>query len=182
MSELPMFVPECWVDTALMRTLLHDRKLYNHQHGIGKVGRVMKEQAEKFGSTRQVIGMVDRDKKSEELEKSYLAAFSAPKRVSKKQPTHHLLVHPTLPTQHLIVLNPACDAWIFKAAQEANINPGDYNLPTTLPAFIDFCKTRGVTDIPELRDFLEAIRRAYPPLYRKLAEFVASVWPPARAR
>lgn len=180
MSELPMFVPECYIDTALMRTLLHDRKLYNHQHGIGNVGNVMERQARLFGPARQVIGMVDCDKKFEEQD--YLSAFGSLKRGNSKQPTHHLLTHPSLPSQRLIVLNPACDAWVFRAAQEAGINPGDYGLPTTLPAFIKFCKDRGVADVPELRSFLEAIRRAYPPLYQELAEFVASVWPPAQSR
>ena len=84
MQELPMFVPECWIDTALMRTLLHDRRLYNHQHGISKVGGTMERQAGTFGAGRVVVGMVDRDKKFEE--NTYLRAFdTAPARAPRRR-------------------------------------------------------------------------------------------------
>jgi hypothetical protein len=173
MNQPPMFVPECWVDTALMRTLLHDRRLYNHQHGISKVGGTMERQAATFGPTRVVVGMVDRDKKFEENE--YLRAFGPPARVRPEAATHHLLTHPQQPTQCLIVLNPACDAWVFRAAQAAGLALADYDLPAALPDFIRFCKHRSVTDIPELRALLEAIRRANPPAYKQLAEAVAGL-------
>ncbi len=168
----PLFVPECYVDTALMRALLFDRREYiNHQHGIGNVGRLMKKQAEEYGGARRVIGMVDRDKKFDE--QPYLDAFQPPARVRPEYATHHVLTHPTHTSQLLIVLNPACDAWLFEAARAAGIDPAQYGLPAMLPAFIAFCKHRGVADIPELRALLTDIRRAYPPAYQKLAEAVA---------
>ena len=74
-----MFLPECWVDTALMRTLLQNRQLYNHQLGISKVGGTMERQAATYGTGRVVVGMVDRDKKFEE--NTYLRAFGPPARV-----------------------------------------------------------------------------------------------------
>lgn len=176
MSERPMFVPECWVDTALMRTLLFDRTLYNHQHGIGNVGRTMKDQAKRFGPARVVVGMVDRDKKFDE--QPYLKAFTSPARVRPDQATYHVLIHPALPSQRLIVLNPACDVWIFQVAQAAGINPATYGLPETLHAFIDFCKQRGVDDNTNLRAFLKAIRKASPPAYQELADAVNSMLAP----
>ncbi len=172
MRELPMFVPECWVDTALMRTLLQDRLLYNHQHGISKVGGTMERQAA-TDTGRVVVGMVDRDKKFEE--NTYLRAFGPPARVRPEAATHHVLTHPAQPTQRLIVLNPACDAWVFEAARAAGLDLAAYGLPDTLPAFVAFCKHEGVTDIPALRALLEDIRRAYPPVYQHLAEAVAAM-------
>ena len=173
MREIPMFVPECWVDTALMRTLLHDRRLYNHQHGISKVGSTMERQAATFGTGRVVVGMVDRDKKFEE--NTYLRAFDPPTRVRPEAATHHVLTHPEQPTHRLIVLNPACDAWLFQTARAAGLDLAVYGLPVTLPEFIAFCKHEGVTDIPALRDLLEAIRQARPPAYQQLAATVATL-------
>ena len=170
----PLFVPECYVDTALMRALLFDRREYiNHQHGIGNVGRLMKKQAETYGDARRIIGMVDRDKKFDE--QPYLDAFRPPARVRPEHATHHVLAHPTHTTQRLIVLNPACDAWVFEAARAAGIKPAQYGLPDALPEFIGFCKQREVGDIPELRALLADIRRAYPPAYQQLAEAVAAM-------
>jgi hypothetical protein len=173
MRELPMFVPECWVDSALMRTLLHDRRLYNHQHGISKVGSTMERQAATHGTGRVVVGMVDRDKKFEE--NMYLRTFAPPAKVRSEDAKHHILTHPAQPTQHLIVLNPACDAWIFRAARAAGLDLAAYGLPDTLPGFIAFCKHEDVIDIPALRALLEDIRRAYPPAYQQLAEAVAAM-------
>ena len=159
LPHTPLFVPECYVDTALMRALLFDRREYiNHQHGIGNVGRLMKKQAETYGNARRIIGMVDRDKKFDE--QPYLDAFQPPARVRPEHATHHILTHPTHPTQRLIVLNPACDAWLFKAARAAVIDPAQYGLPNALPDFITFCKQREVGDISELRNLLTDIRRA----------------------
>ena len=170
---LPMFLPECWVDTALMRTLLQNRQLYNHIPGISKVGGTMERQAATFGAGRVVVGMVDRDKKFEE--NLYLRAFGPPARVRPEAATHHVLTHPEQPTQRLIVLNPACDAWVFQTARAAGLDLAAYGLPDTLPAFIAFCKHEGITDIPALRALLEDIRRAYPPAYQQLAEAVAAM-------
>ncbi len=159
----PLFVPECYVDTALMRALLFDRREYiNHQHGIGNAGRLMKKQAADYGAARRVVGMVDRDKKFDE--QPYLDAFQPPDRVRPEEhATHHVLTHPTVASQLLIVLNPACDAWLFEAARAAGIELAQYGLPTTFAEFIAFCKHRGVANIPELRALLADIRRAYPP-------------------
>jgi len=78
----PLFMPECYADTALMRTLLRENsnnraqlnKLsVNHQHGIGNVGNKMEAQWSP-GTARRVLGMVDLDR--EFGQQPYLSQFS----------------------------------------------------------------------------------------------------------
>ncbi|NVO31387.1 hypothetical protein [Hymenobacter lapidiphilus] len=58
-----LFLPECHVDTALMRALLYDRqKLIIHIKGAPKVGDALYQQAERYGTSRLVVAMVDNDK------------------------------------------------------------------------------------------------------------------------
>jgi hypothetical protein len=53
-------IPECYVDTNLVETLVPPTgRGYNHQHGCGTVTKVMKERfADGFA-----VGIIDKDKK-----------------------------------------------------------------------------------------------------------------------
>ena len=50
-----------------------------------------------------------------------------------------------------------------------------FDLPTTLPGFIDIVKDEDAEDNPRLIKLLRAIKQAQPAAYRELAEFVADV-------
>ena len=67
----PLFVPACHVDTALTRSLVVHRRdfddLIRHKQGAPKVAAEMERQWQLFGSQRQVMSMVDRDKRLEEI-------------------------------------------------------------------------------------------------------------------
>ena len=57
MAEL-YIIPECYVDTNLLETLVPTAKGYNHQKGCNNVVKVMKEKlADEFA-----VGIVDKDK------------------------------------------------------------------------------------------------------------------------
>jgi hypothetical protein len=176
MPEQVLFVPECHIDTALTRTLLAQRLTFiNHQHGISKVAHVLRQQAE-AGKARFVVGMVDKDKKFDAV--TYLRPFaSAPPVAASTGPDcrYRIHQHPAHTSHYLIVLEPACDTWIFEAAHAAGLRVADFGLPPALPDFIEVMKNEDAEDNPRLIRLLEAIKRAQPPAYRELAQFVAEV-------
>ena len=176
MPENVLFVPECHVDTALTRTLLADRLTFiNHQHGISKVANVLRQQAES-GKARFVVGMVDKDKKFADV--TYLRPFAgAPPVAARSGPDCRYTIHqhPEHSNHYLIVMEPACDTWIFEAAHAAGLDLAHFRLPTTLPAFIEIMKDEDAEDNPQLSKLLRAIKQAQPAAYRELAEFVAGV-------
>jgi hypothetical protein len=176
MPENVLFVPECHVDTALTRTLLADRLTFiNHQHGISKVANVLRDQAES-GKARFVVGMVDKDKKFADVK--YLRPFADSRPVAARSGPdcrYRIHQHPVHAHHYLIVLDPACDTWIFEAAHAAGLAPADFDLPATLPAFIEVMKDEDAEDNPRLIRLLRAIQQAQPTAYRELAEFVAEV-------
>lgn len=175
MPENVLFVPECHVDTALTQALLSYRLTFiNHQHGIPKVGHVLQAQAESNRGPRFVVGMVDKDKKFADVK--YLRQFSREVQArSGPDCRYRIYQHPQHPTHYLIVLDPACDTWIFEAAQAAGLNMAHFALPTTLPGFIEVVKDEGAEDNPRLIGLLRAIKQAQPAAYRELAEFVANI-------
>ena len=176
MPENVLFVPECHVDTALARTLLADRLTFiNHQHGISKVANVLRQQAES-GSVRFVVGMVDKDKKFADVH--YLRPFAgSPPVAARSGPNcrYRIHQHPAHPHHYLIVMEPACDTWIFEAAHAAGLDLAHFGLPATLPAFIEVMKDEDAEDNPQLVRLLRAIKQAQPAAYRELAEFVADI-------
>lgn len=175
MLEQVLFVPECHVDTALTQVLLADRLSFiNHQKSISKVARVLQAQAQASRGPRFVVGLVDKDKKFEKLH--YLRQFNRPFRVRTESTGRYCIYqHSRLASHFLLVLDPACDTWIFDVAVAAGLVLPDFGLPPTLVGFIAFVKAEDAENSPQLRRLLHAIRQAQPPAYRELAEFVAEV-------
>lgn len=175
MPENVLFVPECHVDTALTQALLSYRLPFiNHQHGISRVARVLQQQAENGRGPRFVVGMVDKDKKFADVK--YLRQFSQEVHArSGPDCRYRIYQHPAHKTHYLIVLEPACDTWIFEAAQAAGLDLARLGLPTTLTGFVDVVKDEDAEDNPKLIALLRTIRQAQPAAYRELAEFVADV-------
>ena len=174
MPDSILFVPECHVDTALTRTLIQDqRKLIVHKKGAPNVGNELHAQAERFGESRLVVGLVDADKD----------LFS----ITKVKPFTRLLEqceetdcrfsiyqHRELAVQYLVVLEPACDGWIYGAAKSADLNPAAYSLPPTLAGFLTFTKKMQAEENSEIGALLKALRRSAPPAYAQLTTFVAN--------
>ena len=175
MPDSILFLPECHVDTALARTLLYDRqKLVNHIKGVSKVGEALAQQAERYGSSRIVIALVDNDKRLFDVTK--LKPFDQV--VLRCEELGCLFIvyqHQFLATQYLVVLNPACDGWIYGNMQAAELLPDDYNVPVELAEFIkQFTKKKQAEERPEIIRLLKALRSNSPPAYALLANFVAA--------
>ena len=176
MPENVLFVPECHVDTALTRYLLADRLTFiNHQHGISKVANVLRQQAES-GKARFVVGMVDKDKKFADVK--YLRPFAGSSPIAARPGPdcrYSIHQHPERLTHYLIVMEPACDTWIFETAHAAGLELAHFGFPVTLPEFIEVMKDEDIEDKPQLIRLLRTIKQAQPAAYRELAEFVADV-------
>ena len=180
MREQVVFVPECHVDTALAQVLLADRLTFiNHQKSISKVARVLQAQAASDRGPRFVVGMVDKDKKFDDIK--YLRPFAGSRPMAARTGPdcpdcrYCIYQHPVHRRHYLIVLDPACDTWIFEAAQAAGLNMASFKLPTTLAGFIDVVKDENAEDNPRLSKLLRTIKQAQPTAYRELAGFVAEV-------
>ena len=134
----------------------------------------MLQQSELNGAGRRVVGLVDRDKKFRQ--QPYLSTFTTIRAggLGDSDP-HCILQHPERPSHYLIVLNPACDTWLFRAAQASGINLPLLGLPETLPDFIQFCKQEDVEQTTSMQNLLWAIQQARPAVYRELADFVATI-------
>ena len=114
------FIPECFVDTNLLETLVLPQKHYNHQKGCGTVAKVMKDNF----SDRFAVGIIDKDKK----EVKYLEEFEI------IHASDSLILHKHLTRFHYIIqIVPAMERFILKNALECGLNLQDFDLP---PDFI----------------------------------------------
>lgn len=113
-------IPECYVDTNLISTLLHAD--VNHQKGCCNVARTLSIN----NKDRFAIGIIDKDKRTP----GYLDQFS------KIADRGHLelYVHASKP-HYFITISPAVDKMILDCADELGVNMGDFGLPTSLSEF-----------------------------------------------
>jgi hypothetical protein len=172
-----ILVPECHVDTALARILISGNlKLVDHKHGIPKVATSMKGYHNTYGDSRIVVGFVDGDKKFDDIK--LLAEFR------QGSPYLSCIIdgckfdiwrHPSRPTQYLVVLEKACDKWIFNTASVAQIDLSDHNLPSNFKSFLDITKKKGVENKIELINVLKSIRKANPEPYQLLSDFITTL-------
>lgn len=124
-------VPECYIDTNLVETLLALRRCktdgVNHQKGCNTVVNVMKKN---FGDCF-ALGVVDADKRR----LSYLDDCQ------ELASSEHIALMKHQKAQHFFLLiKPAMDTLILKAAEEAGVNLSDYDLPFELGKFKDVTK------------------------------------------
>lgn len=141
------FIPECYVDTNLIETLLPPIKQYNHQKGCGTVTKVMKERF----SDRFAVGIIDKDK----FEVDYLKEFNC------LYNSETLLLHKHQNKHHYIIqVSPAMEKFILTKAESVQINLSDYNLPENLDLLKKEAKKVNTKNDPRFKDLFKAILRA----------------------
>jgi hypothetical protein len=114
-------LPECYVDTNLIESLVPPVKGYNHQKGCGTVTKRMQEKLH----DRFAVGILDKDKK----ELKYVQEFDLKIDIGDLQ----LLRHKNPDKQHyLIFIYPAIEKWIMKNIELAGISLEYYGLPNDL--------------------------------------------------
>jgi hypothetical protein len=140
-------IPECYVDTNLVETLVPPQKQYNHQKGCGTVTKVMKERF----TNSFALGIIDKDKK----EVDYLKEFDE---VSKAE---GLILHKHKTRPHYIIqIVPGMERFIFKCLEDTGLSPADFELPEDLELFRKESKTTNSKDEDRFRRLFKALRNA----------------------
>lgn len=121
-------VPECYVDTNLIESLLETDGV-NHQKGCNTVVNTMKGRILNDGFA---VGVIDSDKR----QPSYVKEFT------EIAHTIHLsmMKHKTKP-HYLILVRPAMDKFIFDCAEEQSVDVRDYELSADFDDFKNQAKT-----------------------------------------
>lgn len=110
MAEL-YIIPECYVDTNLLETLVPTAKGYNHQKGCNNVVKVMKEKfADEFA-----VGVVDKDKRQIRYVDEFEEVAHTDSLFFYKHPDK---VH------YLVMVSPAVDGFILKCAEDVKMDMG----------------------------------------------------------
>lgn len=152
-------IPECYVDTNLVETLVPPKKQYNHQKGCGTVTKVMKE---KF-TNGFAVGIIDKDKK----EVDYLKEFNE---LSK---TDGLILHKHKTRPHYIIqIVPGMERFIFNCLADANLTPMDFELPEDLELFRKESKTVNSKEDDRFRRLFKALRKAGSGEILRLADLI----------
>ncbi len=120
-------IPECYIDTKLIKIAAPPQVRYNHQKGCSNVVKVMQEKL----SDDFAFGIIDRDKKIMAYVEQFTVVYDVPDRLQ-------LLKHPTR-CHYLIIICPAVEKWIVLTAEEAEIRLTNFGLPH------DFEKLRAIT-------------------------------------
>lgn len=153
MSGLPhmdnFIIPECYLDTNLIETLVTPINSYNHQKGCHTVAKVMQEKL----SDSFALGILDHDKN----QIFYLAEFT------RKAEQHGVILYKHPKRHHYLILHPPLESWLIKQAEENNLVLSDYDLPTDLKAL---CKITKVASSKNDHRF----KRLFRDLNRKNAE------------
>ncbi|MDY0904495.1 hypothetical protein [Pedobacter sp. CFBP9032] len=112
-------IPECFVDTNLIETLVPPQKQYNHQKGCGTVTKVMRERF----TDRFALGIIDKDKKEVDYLKEFEIICSKGSLIlHKHQKRHH----------YIIQIYPAMERFIMNTADTLGISLKDFDLPIDL--------------------------------------------------
>jgi hypothetical protein len=122
-------IPECYIDTKLIKALVPPQIRYNHQHGCSNVEKIMKEKLKGDFA----VGIIDKDKKAlKYLDECQLVCEQAGfLQLHKHRSEHH----------YLIIIRPAMERWISNTANVAGLSLSDFDLPNDLDKLRDLTKT-----------------------------------------
>ena len=152
-------IPECYVDTNLIETLVPPIRGYNHQKGCGTVTKVMKDRF-KDGFA---VGIIDKDKK----EVDYLSEFTEVLKTGSLTLHRHKTVH-----HYIIQISPAVERFLLTQATLSGISLLDFNLPTDLDKLKKVTKTATSKDDIRFRGLIKAIKKSGSQEFKTLASWI----------
>jgi hypothetical protein len=124
-------MPECYIDTKLIKILVPPKERYNHQKGCTTITNLMQKQLKDSFA----VGIVDRDKKELAYAKEFDLLCEVPQSLQ-------LYRHKNLQKHHyLIFIIPAMEKWILENSLSANLQIVDFGLPNTLNELRAITKT-----------------------------------------
>jgi hypothetical protein len=112
-------IPECFVDTNMIETLVPPVKQYNHQKGCGTVTKVMQERF----SDSFAVGVIDKDKQEVKYLNSFEVICLKDNLILYKHKTRH---------HYIIQICPAMEQFILQNADAVGLALTDYGLPAQL--------------------------------------------------
>ena len=122
-------IPECYIDTKLIKALVPPHTKYNHQKGCSTVVKVMQE---KFKDDF-AVGIIDRDKQ----ELGYANQFDLVVEI----PNNLQLFKHRSRNHYLIFICPAVEKWIIACAVDADLLLQDFGLPSDFLLLTKITKT-----------------------------------------
>ena len=150
MANFDMYiVPECYVDTNLVETLLKTGQAptrgVNHQKGCNTVTKKIKDT---FGDSF-AIGVIDDDKRKVAM-LGECAEICSTKHISvlKQNDKPH----------YLFMIRPAMDGFILDAAEEQGVDPKSFGFPSELKKFTKITKDIDTKNDPNMTNLIKAIR------------------------
>lgn len=152
-------IPECYIDTNLVETLVPPNKGYNHQKGCGTVTSVMKG---KFKDDF-ALGIIDKDKKQVD----YLNEFTLIHQFN------NLLLHKHTSRPHYIIqISPALERFLISGAESVNISLADFDLPTEFDKLKKISKSVNSKEDPRFKKLIKSILKAEAPEFIKLSKWI----------
>ncbi len=110
-------IPECYVDTKLIKVAVPPQTKYNHQKGCSNVVNTM----QKNFTDAFAVGIIDKDKQIQVYVEQFAVLYDVPNVLQ-------LLKHPDK-HHYLIFICPAVEKWILLNAAEVNLSLTDFGLP-----------------------------------------------------
>ena len=111
-------IPECFIDTILMETLLPTKIGYNHKKGCNQVTENTMQSKKLIDNF--AVGILDKDKKAH----VYLKEFRL---LATK---HNVELHKHTSRNHYLILHPAIEKWLITECRQVNLLLENYDLPS----------------------------------------------------
>jgi hypothetical protein len=157
-------LPECYIDTKLVKILVPPRTNYNHQKGTNVLKKMAEQLADEFA-----LGVVDEDVEDRQYAQQFQLLYDY-------QGCLRLLKHPNRP-HFLIYLCPAVEKWIIGRADEAAISLTDFGLPHDFDKLRKLSKTsKSEAQDPNSDNFqrlFKVLRQANPPAVAVLTFWIS---------
>ncbi len=157
-----LIIPECYIDTLLVETLVppNNRRGYNHQMGCNKVSSKMQNDLKNDFA----LGIIDKDKRivpyieEFELLVSFENIF-----LFKHKRKHH----------YFIQINPAIEAFLLKVAEDTGIDTKEFGVPNSLNELKSITKKKTSKDNPNLKSFIKDLKNKNAPQIVTLTNWIS---------
>ena len=134
------FVPECYFDTVLVKSILQVKKV-NHQHGCDTV--IKKMTIGKGLDDGFAVGIIDNDKK--------VLKYISQECIEEVRTESLVLLRHRTKKHFIIQLVPAVEQWVLNIIEEGSIDVSDLNLPTDLLELRRYTKYKFVSEDEDLK-------------------------------
>jgi hypothetical protein len=142
------FVPECYLDTNLVETILKATNCVNHKKGNSNVvsGMETERLSDKF-----IVGIIDDDK----VKLKGLEQYKEVERLSK----NGLRLFGHISKNHYIIqLSPAIERWLINECNKAGISLADYGFPDNVKGWKNL-KSRAQRNDEKFRELFRLMLR-----------------------